>query len=152
MGKLDKDIQALKDIIAKGKMLQVEVKQLRLHRSLDSNAYMWLLLGEMAGILNTTKDELYLIMLGRYGVYTHIVVKPSVVDKVKLEWKTVKELGIVMVNGSIGMQLQCYFGSSTYNTKEMSKLVDGVVSEAKEMGIDTMTTKEVTLLNSKWGI
>lgn len=146
------DFEKLKAVVVKDKLLSVEIKPYRVRRSLDSNAYMWLLLGEMAGILNTTKDELYLIMLGRYGVYTHIVVKPSVVEKVKLEWKTVKELGVVMVNGSIGMQLQCYFGSSTYNTMEMSKLVDGVVMEAKEMGIDTMTNKEISLLNSKWGI
>ena len=151
-GNILPEFEKLKAVVSKDKELSCEIKQYRVKRSLDSNAYMWLLLGEMAGILNTTKDELYLIMLGRYGVYTHIVVKPSVVEKVKLEWKTVKELGVVMVNGSIGMQLQCYFGSSTYDTKEMSKLVDGVVIEAKEMGIDTMTNKEISLLNSKWGI
>ena len=63
--------------------------------------------------LETTKDELYLIMLGKYGVFTHTVVKPNVVERVKEEWKLVKEeLGQVTVNGQTGIQLQCYFGSS----------------------------------------
>lgn len=104
----------------------------------------------MAAKLFTTKDELYLVMLERYGLFTHIIVKPSVVDKVIEQWKTVRQLGEVTINGSIGIQLQCYFGSSTYNSKEMSTLLNGVVEEAKEMGIDTMSTRELSLLNERW--
>ena len=51
----------------------------------------------MAAKLRTSKDELYLEMLSRYGVFTHIVVKPNVVDRVKGEWRTVRELGEVTV-------------------------------------------------------
>jgi hypothetical protein len=84
-------------------------------------------------------------------VNTHIVVKPHMVDKVKQEWRTVRELGEVTVNGKTGMQLQCFFGSSTYNTKEMSVLIDGVVSECKELGIETMTPDELAGLKNEWG-
>ena len=150
-GNILQEFEKLKAVVTKGKELSVEIKPYRVKRSLDSNAYMWVLLGEMAGILNTTKDELYLIMLRRYGVYTHIVVKPEVVEKVKAEWKCVIELGKVIINGKDGIQLQCFFGSHSYNSAEMSILINGVVSEAKEMGIDTMTTRELSLMNSKWG-
>lgn len=145
------EVSELKNIVANGKQLTVEIKQYRKKRSLDSNAYMWLLLSEMAAILKTTKDELYLLMLERYGVFTHVIVKPEVVEKVKQEWRTVRELGEVLVNGKTGIQLQCFFGSSTYNTLEMSKLIDGVVSEAKELGIETLTPEELSVLKQEWG-
>ncbi|NLY46844.1 MAG: hypothetical protein GX053_12785 [Tissierella sp.] len=144
-------IADLKKIIEEGKLLKVDIKQHRKRRSLDANAMLWVILSEMAIILRTTKEELYLEMLGRYGVFTHIIVKPEVVDKVKNEWRTVRELGEITVNGQTGIQLQCYFGSSTYNSKEFSILLDGVVSEAKELGIDVISDKEKQELIEKWG-
>jgi hypothetical protein len=145
------DISPLKEVVAKGKALAVEIKQYRQKRSLDANAYLWVLLQKIAEAVNSSKDEVYLQMLERYGVFTHIVVKPHIVDKVKQEWRTVRELGEVTVNGKTGIQLQCYFGSSTYDAKEMSVLIDGVVSECKEMGIETMTPDEIARLKDEWG-
>lgn len=146
------EITELKEIINKGKELVVEIKQYRQRRSLDSNAYMWILLNEMATILKTTKDELYIQVLDRYGVFTHLVVKENVVDRVKAEWKAVRELGKVNINGKEGVQLQVFFGSSTYDTKEMSKLLEGVISEAKELGINTVTPREMKIMNNAWGV
>lgn len=155
---IQKQVAEWKQITEKGKELSVKVEQYRPKRSHDANAYMWVLLSKMADELNKdrpdkryTKDELYIEMLERYGVFTHIVVKPNVVNKVKEEWRTVKEIGEITVNGKTGIQLQCYFGSSTYDTKEMSVLIDGVVSEAKELGIETLTPQELALLKSEWG-
>lgn len=145
------DISVLKEVVAKDKLLTVEVKQYRQKRSLDSNAYLWVLLSKMADKLHTTKDELYLQVLERYGVFTHIVVKPHVVERVKAEWRTVRELGEVTINGQTGIQLQCFFGSSTYNSKEMATLIDGVVSECKEMGLETLPPDELARMKEEWG-
>ena len=76
-------LQALIAAVSKGKVLQVQITIKRKQRSLDANAYLWALLGEMARVLYTDKDELYLQMLERYGVFTHIIVKPQAVEKVK---------------------------------------------------------------------
>lgn len=141
--------EAINDISSCEK-LNIRAVKFRQKRSLDANAYMWVLLQKMAEVLHQDKWNIYLEMLGRYGVYTHIIVKPNVVDKVKEEWRTVKELGEVCVNGTTGVQLQCYFGSSTYNTKEMSVLIDGVVSEAKELGIETLSTNELERMKAEW--
>jgi hypothetical protein len=130
--------------------LNIKAVKHRQKRSLDANAYMWVLLQKMAEVLHQDKWNIYIEMLGRYGVFTHIIVKPNVVDKVKEEWRTVKELGEVCVNGTTGIQLQCYFGSSTYNTKEMSVLIDGVVSEAKELGIETLSPDELERMKAEW--
>lgn len=139
------------EIIEKGKELKLDIKQYRKKRSLDANAMLWVMLNEIAIALQTSKDEVYLEMLDRYGVFTHIVVKSEVVEKVKKEWRLTRELGEITVNGQVGVQLQCYFGSSTYNTKEFSILLDGVISEAKELNIDTITENEKLELINKWG-
>lgn len=143
-------VSEFQEILDKGKYLSVEIKQHRQRRSLNANAYMWVMLSKMAEVLHTTKDELYIEMLDRYGVFTHIVVKPSVVERVKEEWRTVRELGEITVNGKSGIQLQCYFGSSTYDTKEMSVLIDGIVSECKELGIETLPPAELQILKDEW--
>ena len=132
--------------------LKVTAAKYRKKRSLDANAYLWVLLQKMAGALNTSKDELYLEILSKYGVFTHIIVKPHIVPRVIQEWRTVKNLGEVTVNGQSGVQLQCYFGSSTYDTKEMSILIDGVVSECKELGIETLTPIKLEEMKRNWGV
>ena len=146
-----RQFDVIHDIVESGKLLSVEIKQYRQKRSLDSNAYMWTLLAKLATVLNTDKDSLYLEMLDRYGVFTHIVVKPEMVDRVRTEWRTVRELGEVTINGKTGIQLMCYFGSSTYNSAEMAKLIDGVVSECKEVGVEVMPPEELELMKSLWG-
>ena len=134
-----------------GKHLSVEIKLWRAKRSSDANAYFWVLCAKIADVLQKSKDEVYLDMLGDYGVFTHIIVKPNVVERIKAEWRTVKELGEVTINGATGIQLQCYFGSSTYDSKEMSVLIDGTVQEAKELGIETLTPSELEAMKSAWG-
>ena len=60
-------------------------------------------------------------------------------------------MGEVTVNGKTGIQLQCYFGSSTYTTAEMATLIDGVISECKDMGIETATPAELARMMGEWG-
>ena len=150
-GDIRKEVADLQNILKDGKELTAEIKQYRKKRSLNANALLWTLLQKMADVLHTTKDELYIQMLDRYGVFTFVVVKPSVVDRVKQEWRTVRELGEITVNGKTGIQLQCFFGSSTYDSKEMSALIDGVVSECNELGIETMQKEELESIKKEWG-
>jgi len=145
------NIDDLKEIVAKGKELVCEVKTFRKKRSLDANSYLWVLLNKQAAVLNTNKDELYIQALSNYGVFTHIVVKANVVDRVISEWKTVRELGNVTINGQDGIQLQCFFGSHDYNSKEFSTLLDGVVNDCKDLGIETISSNELERMKSAWG-
>ena len=147
---LQQEVAELKQVISKGKELSVEVKQYRQKRSLDANALLWKMCSEIAAIIKSTKDEVYLEMLSRYGVFTHVIVKPEAVDRVIQEWRTVKVLGEVAVNGKTGVQLQCYYGSHTYDSKEFSVLLDGVISDAKELGIEVITPDEMVRIKSEW--
>lgn len=136
---------------ANEKPYTVEIEPLKKKRSLDANSALWQMLTKMAEVLHTTKDELYLEMLDRYGVSTFIVVKPNAVDKVKQEWKTVREIGEVTINGKTGIQLQCFFGSSTYDSKEFSVLLDGVIQEAKEIDVPFISSEEKARMLEEWG-
>jgi hypothetical protein len=132
------------------KKLTLDIRPYRQQRSLNANAYMWVLLDKLAGVLHTSKDELYLLMLERYGEFTHLIVKPEAVSRVRNEWRTSRIVGDVTVNGKPGVQIECYYGSSTYNTAEMAKLIDGVVSECREVGIETLPPDEVEALKALW--
>jgi hypothetical protein len=119
-------------------------------RSLNSNALLWHCLGEIANALNTDKWEVYLQMLKRYGKYTYICVKPNVVDSVKKQWRECEVLGDIEINGQKAIQMLCYFGSSTYDSKEFSILLNGVVSEMEEMGLATPESEELERIMEQW--
>lgn len=106
-------------------------------RSRDANALLWACLGKLAGALRSDKWAVYLQMLKRYGQYTYICVKPKAVEAIKKQWRECEEIGHVDIDGQDSVQMLCYFGSSTYNSKEFSILLDGVISEMKEMGLET---------------
>ncbi|ASN70262.1 hypothetical protein 10S9_8 [uncultured Caudovirales phage] len=133
-------------------LLTITAKIFRNKRSRDANSYSWVLMQKIAEDQHTDKWSVYLEMLGRYGVFSHIIVRPGVVDRVVSEWRTVKNLGEVTVSGQTGIQLQCYFGSSTYDTKEMSVFIEGIVSECHELGIETATPEELEKMKREWGV
>lgn len=134
------------------KKLRIKAVQYREKRSLDANAYLWVLLQKLAEVLRTDKWSVYLQMLKRYGQFTYIVVKPGAVEAVKKQWRECEEIGEIDVNGTKAVQMLCYYGSSTYDTKEMSVLIDGVVSECKELGIETLPPAELQRIKEQWGV
>ena len=131
------------DNIMKCDKLSIKATKYRQKRSLDANGLLWLCLGRIASNLRTDKWDVYLEMLKRYGQYTYIVVKEKVVEQVKQQWRECEVVGEIEVNGQKAIQMLCYFGSSTYNSKEFSVLLDGVISEMQEMGIETPTSSEL---------
>lgn len=119
-------------------------------RSLNANNLLWQCLGEIAGALEADKWDIYLEMLKRYGKYTYICVKPNVVEAVKKQWRECEEIGEVNINGQKSIQMLCYFGSSTLDSKEFSILLNGVISEMKEMGLPTPAEKDMERALKNW--
>lgn len=130
--------------------LSLEIKPYRRKRSLDANALLWHCLDEIAKYIGTDKWSVYLKMLRRYGVFTYIVVKKSAIRKMMEQWRECEIVGEIDINGESAVQLLCYFGSSTYDTSEFSRLLDGVISEMEEMGIRTPTSKEMRRSLDEW--
>lgn len=120
-------------------------------RSNNSNALLWKCLGELAVAMRTDKWSVYLLMLKRYGKYTYICVKPDLVEAVQKQWRESEVIDEnFSLNGQKAVQMLCYFGSSTYNTKEFSVLLDGVISEMKEQGIPTPEERELERVIEQW--
>lgn len=136
------EIEQLKD-----SKLSIEAKEYKAKRSSDANALLWQCLSDIANAMNPPADkwDIYLQMLRRYGKFTYICVKPNMVDALKMVWRECEVVGDININGTDAVQVLCYFGSSTYNTKEFSVLLDGVVSEMQEMGLPKPTSREMRL-------
>ena len=118
--------------------LSVEVKKFTHKRSLSANGYMWAILQKMAVVLKTTKEELYIECLKKYSKFCYLIAKPDNYESVMEEWRASEYIGEVEVNGKKGIQLRCYFGSSSLNTKEFSHLLEMILLEAKELDIETL--------------
>lgn len=123
--------------------LAIKVSQYRQKRSLDANGLLWACLGEMAQVLRTDKWDVYLQELKRYGQYTYVVVNPCAVEQLKARWRESEEVGKINVNGREGVQMLMYYGSSTYNSKEFSVLLDGVISDMKDLGLQPPPSEDM---------
>lgn len=140
------EIDKLKDC-----KLSIKAVKHREKRSLDSNAYAWVLMQKIAEAVNSDKWSIYLECLKKYSrSFSHVIVKPEAVEKMKELYRTCVDLGEISVNGVKGHQLQVYYGSSTFNTKEMSVFIDGIVSECKELGIETLPPAELERMKAQW--
>ncbi len=127
--------------------LRLEVKKYYEKRSLDANAYLWVLVGKIADRINASKDEVYLTMLKRYGQGGVVKVRPEDEETIL---KAIKYYEPHERLYGEGKYYRVWAGSSGYNTFEMSKLIDGVVSEAKELGIETATPEEIAKMKALW--
>lgn len=147
---INEDVTAQINEVADVEKLDIKAVKHREKRSLDANALLWKCLSDIAGALRTDKWDIYLQMLKRYGRYTHIIVKENAVDAVKAQWRECEVIGDMIVNGQRAVQMLCYFGSSSYSTAEFSRLLDGVISEMKEMGLEPPMSEDMRAALERW--
>lgn len=125
-----------------------EIKEYREKRSLNANAYAWELIGKIADILRSSKDEVYVEMLRRYGQQEMISVRSDIDLRGFLKY--FEEAGRTTLRGKEFTHYRVFKGSSEYDTREMSILIDGIVSEAEELGIETKTPAELAAIKESW--
>ena len=130
--------------------LSIEVKEYRKGRSLNANNYCWKLLTEIANVLRADKEEIYLQMLKRYGQGGVVKIPHDMADKFERAYKY-HEKHETLPDEEKATYYRFWVGSSEYDTKEMAILIDGVVSECKELGIETMLPSELMALKEAWG-
>lgn len=134
----------------KDKPLTVQVKEYRQKRSLSQNSYLWVLLDKLAQKLNRSKEEIYKMYIKDYGVFEVLPLRNDAVAEFNRRWGKqglgwfCEDLGESKLNGYT--KIIAYYGSSTYNTQEMTRLIDAVVQDCREQGIDTMTMSDILLL------
>lgn len=130
--------------------LMLSVSKWKEKRSINANRLLWSCIGKLAAEMRADKWDVYLLMLSRYGKYTYICVKPEAVPSIRKQWREIEEVGTLEINGHKAVELLCYYGSSTLNTKEFSVLLDGVISEMKEIGLPTPDSDHVEQAMIDW--
>jgi len=149
-------VEPLKQVIEQGKLLSVEIKPYRKKRSLDANNYCWLLCDKIAEVIRSTKEEVYREVIRRVGKFDYMLMHPEATETFIADWSS-KGIGwFAEVEGSITInqiefdKLIIYKGSSRYDTKQMARLIDELVSEAQELDIETRPEAEINSLLNEW--
>ena len=143
-----KDARKFVSDMKQGKKYAADLKEHRERRSLDANAYMWQLLDKLAVALDTTKEELYLGYVRRYGIFKDFHLEEGQHETFRKAWEM---LGVGWPTELVDYDgdkyvVRAYYGSSQYNTRQMSRLINAVVEDCKEQDIETLTPMELARL------
>lgn len=144
--------------LAKLDALDITAKKHRKKRSLTANAYFHVLVGKIADTLSISKTRCKNILIGRYGQQefleegSPVVLKTNIgVDKMlEQEFLHCVPCGCKTENGTEVVFYKVFRGSHTYDSKEMSVLIDGTVQEAKDLGIETLPLAELERMVNMW--
>lgn len=138
--------------------LSLIIKTWRNKRSLDANAYYWVLVEKIAKLNKTSKNVVHNIMLERYGALERMengqlvpVCIRDDIDHRELDYMHLKPTSKTLEKG--GIRYRWYYlirGSSQYDVLEMGALIDGIVSECKELEIETLPPDQIRRMKEAW--
>jgi hypothetical protein len=149
------DKSDISEILSYEKPLVVKIEKVKKRRSLDSNAYLWVLADEIAKVIRSTKEDVYKKAIQEVGVFKDLPIS----DMAVMDWITKWEAaGLGWFSDTVRESklegytiVRSYYGTSVYNSQEMSRIVDYLVDEAQGLGIDTRTPNEIEEMKQKWG-
>lgn len=137
--------------------LNIELKKYRKKRSNDANSYCWVLCDKIAKEMSKdgaiiTKETIYKDSILQIGTFEPMIVEEKAFDNFKRIWEK-QGLGFLVQEVSRKdkcVKVHCYYGSSTYDSKEMSLLIDLLVELAKSLDIETKPQAEINSLLESW--
>ena len=126
---------------SKDTVFDLKIEKHRNKRSLDANNYAWHLINEIANALRLSKEEIYFQMLQSYGQRDYV----SMLSHVNASdyFKYYEEQGVFKNNGNTFKSYLVFKGTSQYDSREMSIFIDGLVQEARNLGIETLEDIEI---------
>lgn len=139
----------------KDKIYRLEIKENRNKRSLDANAYAWVLIHKLAKELRTKPIEVYREAVLTVGDnYTPLCVRTQDMERLMKSWESNGD-GWQCVDRGENNTPGCrtvfaYYGSSVFDTAQMSRLIDGLIQDCKALGIETMTPDKLSILKEEW--
>lgn len=139
--------------LKKGKEWEVELKRLPRKRSLSANAYAWVLIDKLAHKLGLPKTEVYREHVRLYGTFQVIKMKSEAANRFREIWES-NGIGYIaeLLNEALGeAEIMAYPGTSQYSAAEMARFIDGLVTECREQGIETMEPGRLKSLVEEWG-
>lgn len=119
--------------------LEITVKKKSKKRSTKANAYMWTLLQKIAVVLESTKEEIYLEYLRNYGEFTPVRIEKRLYPNLLMQWR---EVEVIEEYGDY-LECLCYFGSSTFNSSQMNRVLNAITDDCHSLGIDTISPEEL---------
>lgn len=132
--------------------LEITIKKRSKKRSLNANAYCWTLIGKIAEKLSTTKTAVYREYIRDCGVYRVVTLSDNAVGTFKHVWED-QGLGWLCETSKSSIKgftdVVAYYGTSSYNVSQMARFIDYVVEEAKNLGIETLTAREIEALKNE---
>lgn len=146
-------IQLIQFLYNQDKEKQFEISEQKKKRSLDANAYMWVLLSKIQEKLKIPKEEIYKDLIQNIGSYEVVPIKNEAVEKFRQAWS---KNGLGWITDTTKSKLDgytniiAYYGSSTYNTNEMARLIDLVIQECRQLEIETKSKTELESLLRSW--
>lgn len=155
-------VEELQAIFKEGDTWDVSVRKHRQKRSLDANSYAWVLIGKLteklADLMRSgkapTKEQVYRSHIKDVGVYEALPIRADAVWRFKSAWESRGVGWIVEIVDDSKLEgykrVHAYYGSSTYDTREMSRLIDNLVQDCKELGIETLPPHELERLKEDW--
>jgi len=132
--------------------LDIKITKHREKRSLNANAYCWTIIGKIAEEIGATKEDVYKKFIKDKGVYRVITIDKKAADTFIKLW-TDKGLGWLCEKSSqtkTMVDIVAYYGTSSYNTKQMANFINYVVEEATNLKIPTIPDKELERLINEW--
>lgn len=139
----------------KPKAYDLTVKEHRKKRSLDANAYAWVLIGKLADAMRIPPTVVYNNAIQNIGGnYEVIPIRDEAVEKFKEVW-TKQGLGWPCVDMGPSKipgyrNLRAYYGSSTYDTRQMSQLIDALIQDCKALDIETLSDEKLSAMMGGW--
>lgn len=132
-----------------------ELKEHRKKRSMNANNYFWQLADQIAEKLGQEKEELYLEYVKRVGPFKDFTLSEDEAKTFRVAWAM---LGTGWPTEQVDYSpsgreviVRAYYGSSQYNTRQMSRLIDMAVADAKDLGIEVLTPLELERMKEEWG-
>ena len=129
---------------------EITVKKYRKKRSLDANSYAWVLISKIAERKRITKTEVYRNAIREIGgVSDTFSMRKVAVKRFQEEWSKkgtgwqVEDIGSRTPGWT---NVIAYYGSSTYDTKQMADLIDSLIQDAKALGIETEDDNKIKSL------
>ena len=135
--------------------IEVEIKKVAHHRSLQANAYAWVLIDEIATRTGIKKSEIYRSAIREIGgVSKWMMMQADAVETFRQIWEKQglgNQVEIVALDENSGLcEIMVWFGSSTYDTRQMSALLESLIQDAEALGIPTITPAEEEKMLSRW--
>lgn len=136
--------------------LNIELKKYRKHRSLDANAYFWKLLTELCELAEIDTVEEYKRRIKELGIFRQFKIEKYNIKTFEKMWSAQGiawfcEIADTTYIGDTEFKIiNAYYGSSSYNSKQMTRLIDSVVQDCKVYGIETKPQAEIDSLLKEW--